>query len=138
MKKGYLSVPPYFVEKSQFTDEKQACRQDYSALSPLIENEANHYHQLRRRQQSKKSWLQQQWICLCYYLLLLSPRQKEKSTRKSLMQRSRTRGIKVLFTLFFCSLSVYFIHRFIQNHIHYGMHTSMILIVNGRTHQQHF
>jgi hypothetical protein len=116
MKKGYLAVPPYSVEKPQFIDEKQAYYNGYSASSPLMEDEADYF-----RPQHHRSWLHQKWIHLSYYLLFLSPRQKEKSTRRSLVLRSRTRGIKLLFTLVFCSLSIYFIHRFVHNHIHYGM-----------------
>jgi hypothetical protein len=121
MKKGYLSVPPYSVEKPQFINEKQVYQHGYSDSSPLIEDKVGYANQQSSQRQRKRSWLQQKWIHLSYYLLFLSPRQKEKSTRKTLMLRSRTRGLKLLFTLLFCSLSVYFIHRFIHNHIHYGM-----------------
>lgn len=53
-------------------------------------------------------------------MLFLSPRQKEKSTRRSLVLRSRTRGLKLLATLVFCAVSMYFIHRFIRNYVEFG------------------
>lgn len=99
MQKGYLSVPSADAEKQPWFNEKQ-----YSPASPLIVEESKSSSGLTR------------WINRISFFFM-SSRQKEKSTRKSVIIRSRTRGIKLLATLLFCTVSMYFIHRFIGNYI---------------------
>lgn len=101
MLKGYLSVPSSDAEKQPwFLNEKNQ--------SPLLIQELG--------------WLAR------LNLWFMSPRQKEKSTRK--MLRSRTRGIKLICTLLFCTASIFFIHRFIDNYIQFGEHIHNHFIYN--------
>lgn len=100
MKKGYLSVPSSDAEKQPWFNEKEL----YSPASPLIVEE------------NKSSSGFTRWISRISFFFM-SSRQKEKSTRKSIMIRSRTRGVKLLATLLFCTVSMYFIHRFIGNYV---------------------
>lgn len=106
MKKGYLSVPSTDAEKQPWFDEKQS----YSQITSLTAEEKQTYFLLFTK------WIHR----ICFFSM--SSRQKEKSTRKSLIIRSRTRGIKLLATLLFCTVSMYFIHRFIGNYVQVGKH----------------
>jgi hypothetical protein len=63
---------------------------------------------------SDQSWLNQ--LKSQAGLFFLSP--KQKMTRKTWLKR--TRGIRLLSTLVFCTLSMYFIHRFIRNYTQIG------------------
>lgn len=115
MRKGYLSVPPYTTEKPQYFDEKHV-----HYTTPLINDEEESCNKREKYNFATASWLSQLWFKLCHYMLFLSPRQKEKSTRRNLMLRSRTRGLKLLGTLVFCTVSMFFIHRFIRNYVEFG------------------
>ncbi|GAA5797102.1 hypothetical protein HPULCUR_002481 [Helicostylum pulchrum] len=108
MQKGYLSVPSADAEKQPWFNEKQ-----YSPASPLIVEESKSSSGLTR------------WINRISFFFM-SSRQKEKSTRKSVIIRSRTRGIKLLATLLFCTVSMYFIHRFIGNYIQLSLPTETV------------
>jgi hypothetical protein len=101
MKKGYMSVPSADAEKQPWFDEKHY----YYPTTPLIPVEES---------TPQLSWLTK------LNQRFMSARQKEKSTRKSMILRSRTRGIKLLFTLIFCAVSMYFVHRFVNNYIGFG------------------
>ncbi|KAI8642880.1 hypothetical protein BD408DRAFT_415780 [Parasitella parasitica] len=112
MKKGYLSVPPYTTEKSQNNDEKHP-----HYTTPLIDEEACR----KRRKINTGSWHSQLWLRMCHCMLFLSSRQKEKSTRRNLVLRSKTRGLKLLATFVFCTVSIYFIHRFVRNYVDFAL-----------------
>jgi hypothetical protein len=116
MRKGYyLSVPSSDAEKQPwFNNEKHG----YSTSSPLIYSTNN-----------KESWFSTTRWVQCF----MSARQKEKSTRKSL-SRSRTKLIKLLCTLLFCTVSMFFIHRFIHNHIKFGKDNNKYLTIHYSTH----
>lgn len=47
------------------------------------------------------------------------PKQKGKMTKKTWMKK--TRGVRVLFTLVFFTISMFFIHRFIRNYSQLGI-----------------
>lgn len=116
MKKGYLSVAPYTTEKPQYFDEKHP----HYTTPLMVDGGDEELCNKRRKSISASSWLFQLWYKLSHYMLFLSPRQKEKSTRRNLVLRSRTRGLKLLATLVFCTMSMYFIHRFIRNYVEFG------------------
>lgn len=100
MRKGsYLSVPSLDAEKQPWFSEKYAYHKPDTTTSPLIR---------LVEQEDPQPW---SWTHF-----FMTARQKEKSTRRSI-SRSRTKGIKLLFTLLFCTISIYFIHRFIDNYM---------------------
>ncbi|KAI8977235.1 hypothetical protein BDF20DRAFT_941693 [Mycotypha africana] len=63
------------------------------------------------------SWFSQVWLYLSYFLL--TSRQKEKSTPRTLILRARRKGIRILCTVIFFAISSYFIQRFIGHYIHF-------------------
>lgn len=62
----------------------------------------------------KQAWISEEKVG-CF---IPTNRQKSSSPRKLL--RSRTRGIKLISTFLFCTISMYFIHRFINNYIEFS------------------